>query len=591
MNIIKNILLVLMIFLIFVDNSLYVKADDNKSLYNNGKIEVESLGQDKYKIKFTNTYKTTIDNKLIINEWFYKDGFYYNKNNTFQAKVNTLSVNVTTKTSNIYYEPTLALSIGNIYPQDIYLKSSRELIIDYGLIKHSLWLSGGVLMGTWDIPKEINDIVTIKYNQVGNVNLKLGNYATDNDTEIIDTTKDTYENGSIIADTLYFNPDGNPEGSSVDGYIQRYAGGGTWASLHDSVNGDFIYPSATDGEIVKLSCYYLANQWNVTTRSFFLFDTSSLGDDVYITSATLSIRGQNKAEGSSPLFDIITYVIETYPASDTNLVAGDFDNYYDTHLCDSGINYDDWNTSGYNVYTLNQDGLDIINLNGVTKLGVMHQYDIDYSTPTWGSGSDYQALYAYYAEKGDGYEPILTLEVEVSPEPPYNISDNRTGIDQITLGWTDNGTVSGTSVNISVADSGTWYNVYNGLDETCNITGLNLDILDYDLKLWSYNPAGNSSIVDYSIEYATYNGTSGGSETPMEIIHLLSLIPLLALLTMSMIWYGRGLIHITLFAYSMTLAFVAINGSWELMFFPILAGTAIISLILFIYAMTKGDWL
>jgi len=73
--------------------------------------------------------------------------------------------------------------------------------------------------------------------------------------------------------------------------------------------------------------------------------------------------------------------------------------------------------------------------------------------------------------------------------------------------------------------------------------------------------------------------------------HLLALIPLFILFICSMKWYGRGLVHLTGFAYTSVLAFIAITQVWELLFLPLLLGTAIIQLILFVWSMMNGDWL
>ena len=73
--------------------------------------------------------------------------------------------------------------------------------------------------------------------------------------------------------------------------------------------------------------------------------------------------------------------------------------------------------------------------------------------------------------------------------------------------------------------------------------------------------------------------------------HLYALIPLMVILVLSMAYFGRGLIHIMGLAYVITLSFMAIGNTWEIMFFPILAISGIIFLILFIYAMLNGGWL
>lgn len=77
----------------------------------------------------------------------------------------------------------------------------------------------------------------------------------------------------------------------------------------------------------------------------------------------------------------------------------------------------------------------------------------------------------------------------------------------------------------------------------------------------------------------------------MEATHLFALIPLLVLLVLSIIFYGKGLLHITTFSYALCLTFMAIANNWEIMFFPLIIGTILITIILFIYAMANGNWL
>lgn len=77
----------------------------------------------------------------------------------------------------------------------------------------------------------------------------------------------------------------------------------------------------------------------------------------------------------------------------------------------------------------------------------------------------------------------------------------------------------------------------------------------------------------------------------MELTHLFALIPLLVFLILSLVFYGKGLVHLLTLAYTFTLAWFAIINAWEIMFFPICIITGIISVILFLFAMSRGNWL
>ena len=77
----------------------------------------------------------------------------------------------------------------------------------------------------------------------------------------------------------------------------------------------------------------------------------------------------------------------------------------------------------------------------------------------------------------------------------------------------------------------------------------------------------------------------------MEITHFVALLPLLILLVLSLVFYGKGLVHLLTLGYTMALALFAVTNEWEIMFFPVLCGTGIIAVILFFWSMSKGDWL
>lgn len=584
MNIIKNALLVLVIFLIFVDNALYVKADDNKALtYDYGKTVLTENSNGTYTLDITNTYKYTKDGQPIINEWYLNNGYYYNKNNTFKVIVDINSVNISSGDYNLIYNPVVTINKKIINPIDIYLDSDRSLIIDYGILTRELWLSGGVLCGDWLIPKEIDNTVNIKYNQVGNIYLNLGSNKLDYDSENITVSKNNLRD-SILQDTLYFNPDSDTETNTVDGYIQRYVATETWASLHDSVAGTEAYDSTLSGDgIIEIHSSTTSNQWRLNKRGVFLFDTSLIPDNACIQSANISLYGFNK--GSTYAVwetNMYGYIIESSPNSDTSLSINDYSNFSFTALS-NGILYSGWNTSGYNIFNLNSTGLNLINVSGISKFGIMSYYDLNDISPTWISGK-YIYMSSYFSDKGDGYEPILSVTFTTPPNEPTNVTITQTDNDTVNILWDDDILSDNTTLFLRFADN-IWYNLYDGTSENYTLDGLDLNNTIYQFKLLSGNDCGISDYTIYNIDFIF------GGETPMEIIHLLSLIPLLALFAMSMIWYGRGLIHITLFAYSITLAFVAISGSWELLFFPLLTGTAIIALLLFVYAMTKGNWL
>ena len=77
----------------------------------------------------------------------------------------------------------------------------------------------------------------------------------------------------------------------------------------------------------------------------------------------------------------------------------------------------------------------------------------------------------------------------------------------------------------------------------------------------------------------------------METTHFFALLIMIILMIVSLVFYGKGLVHLVTLGYAVSLALIgAING-WEILFFMPVLGSGLIALILFSFSMSKGDWL
>ena len=185
--------------------------------------------------------------------------------------------------------------------------------------------------------------------------------------------------------------------------------------------------------------------------------------------------------------------------------------------------------------------------------------------------------------------PKLHIEYTVdfiTLSPPYNFVIDNLGAITTTIDWTkgENSEYSMIRASVvdypkSIADGELIY--YNG-GISFNSTNFLVD-KTYFASAWGYD----SNNVTYSANYTIFN--IGGED--MVISHLLALIPLLVLLILSLVFWGKGLVHITTCSYALTLGYIAIVGGWELLFFPIIVGVVIMTIILFAIAMSKGNWL
>lgn len=203
--------------------------------------------------------------------------------------------------------------------------------------------------------------------------------------------------------TADFNPDANPESTSVDGYVSREnidetfvnqrTGGGNQASDSNTYLYQHFRYSGTSGQN-----YYIR-------RIICLFDTSSLGSGVTITATDFKLYGiAAVSEGiDAESFDICS----SNPANNTGLATGDYD-YNDFGTTSFGNKtMATFNASGINTIALNASGIANISKTGISKFGTRDHRDLSNSAGTWGS-FDRTHFNISSADNGSN-EPTLTV--------------------------------------------------------------------------------------------------------------------------------------------------------------------------------------
>jgi hypothetical protein len=221
--------------------------------------------------------------------------------------------------------------------------------------------------------------------------------------------------------TLTAYPDADPETTTVDGYVERSTVDETWGTIRSgagNVAGD-IYPTVGEGPLARTSL--TTNQWKILNRVITLFDTSALSSGM-IVSGTLSCYGFFQVNGS---FDPDAGVYSCAPASNTSIVASDYGTFGSTLLSDV-LTYAAFTTSGYNVFTLNSDGLAAVSRTGITKVGLRLTHDATNTAPAW--LSDARSGFGFYLADETGSTKDPKLEVTYDPSSrirPRNVGRPR----------------------------------------------------------------------------------------------------------------------------------------------------------------------
>ena len=214
--------------------------------------------------------------------------------------------------------------------------------------------------------------------------------------------------GQLVAAhaTSTFYPDPDPESTTVDGECATSFASSTWLD-HVDGTGDLSDDSSAINYVIRIRDGASAGQWANISRGFFLFDTASIGADT-IDSATLEVKGTGKADPDSVTPDINIYAVA--PASDTALVAGDFDSEGATAYA-TAITYANWSVTAYNTFTLNSDGIAAIDKAGITKLGTLNaNYDQARTAPTSNGSNNINHLSGKYADTtGTTDDPKLVV--------------------------------------------------------------------------------------------------------------------------------------------------------------------------------------
>jgi len=185
-----------------------------------------------------------------------------------------------------------------------------------------------------------------------------------------------------------FNPDADPESTSVDGFVMRANVNENWATIRAGV-GTSSGDSDGSAYVRIYSRGDTSGNWVQLGRMILLFDTSPLTSSADIISVKMSLYVGNKKDTHEALN--LSMVTST-PASNTALVNADYQQLQTTKQAND-LTYAGIATSAYNDFSLNSTGLNNISKTSISKFGIRLTKDLaDSPTPTWSSGADYSGF-------------------------------------------------------------------------------------------------------------------------------------------------------------------------------------------------------
>src|SRR3989344_239138 len=142
-------------------------------------------------------------------------------------------------------------------------------------------------------------------------------------------------------------------------------------------------------------------------------------DVAAISSATLSVYVLNTDDGDNDGIDYGTVVTVT-PASNTAIVAGDYDQVGSTEQVDSGQRKDitSISTSAYLDFTLNATGQGNVSKTGVSKFGLREGHDITNTAYDGNTNNSNRINFSAADETGTTQDPKLTVETDAGGSDP-----------------------------------------------------------------------------------------------------------------------------------------------------------------------------
>lgn len=212
--------------------------------------------------------------------------------------------------------------------------------------------------------------------------------------------------------------------SPVDGAISNDASdtgeGGDfvwgWTTCRDASAGSSANVTNTSGYLLRSGGYGFPGSmtWNIV-RGFFLFDTSSITSTPSIDSAVFSFctNGTAPTSAASNTSYNTVEVVNSSPASNDNLVVGDYDQRGSTSFASLAFSSIAGTDGQYKDLTLNSSGKSNIDKGGISKFALITGYDLVGNISS--GNASHASVSGYFADQtGTSKDPKLVVVYHIA---------------------------------------------------------------------------------------------------------------------------------------------------------------------------------
>lgn len=212
-----------------------------------------------------------------------------------------------------------------------------------------------------------------------------------------------------------FYPDGNPENTSMDGWVYLDAFE-SWSNTHDWPDCNWRNSTGLGNQAMDQIGNGNGPAAYGIRRAMLLFDTSTLPDSAVIGSGEVDLYVENFI---APGTEKRIFLASSTPASNTAIDYEDYDQVGNTSFGETDGSY---TINTYEPLTLNASGRAAVSTSGVTKFSVRTYNDLYNVTPT--NSTELNVDFKSAEQSGTSQDPKLIITYYVSPTAPTALLTN-----------------------------------------------------------------------------------------------------------------------------------------------------------------------